>query len=264
MKITVFTSNQPRHLALIETMAEIADHVYAIQECRTVYPGQVDGFYKNSTIMQEYFSYVIDAQQQVFGGPRFLPKNVSQLALEGGDVSHLDLQNLQPALEADTIIIFGSSYIKGELCDKLIERNAINIHMGVSPFFRGNSCNFWAMYDERPDLMGATIHRLSKGLDSGSMLYQVFPDTMPVSPFVYGMLCVQSAHRAIRETLTNGELFKVTPLVQDATQQIRYSRNSDFTDAVAEEYLSRVPTAQLLFEKLLNRDAKNLTRPLFI
>ncbi|MBT2282002.1 hypothetical protein J7E78_00310 [Paenibacillus polymyxa] len=67
MKITVFTSNQPRHLALIESLAEISDQVYAVQECNTVFPGQIDDFFKKSEIMQEYFEHVIEQKIKFLG-----------------------------------------------------------------------------------------------------------------------------------------------------------------------------------------------------
>ena len=43
--------------------------------------------------------------------------------------------------------------------------------MGISPYYRGTDCNFWAMYDNNPHLVGSTIHLLTKGLDSGPILY---------------------------------------------------------------------------------------------
>ena len=76
---------------------------------------------------------------------------------------------LQAALSSDIYIVFGASFIKGWLVDFLIKNKAINIHMGLSPYYRGSSCNFWAMYDNNPNYVGATIHYLSKGLDSGEI-----------------------------------------------------------------------------------------------
>ena len=64
--------------------------------------------------------------------------------------------------------------------------------MGISPFYRGTDCNFWAMYDDRPDYVGATIHRLTKGLDSGPILYYAFSEYTN-DPFVYTMSTVKSA-----------------------------------------------------------------------
>ena len=67
MKITVFTCNQPRHLSLISALAKVADEVFAIQECVTVFPGTVADFYRKSDVMQAYFSRVIAAEKEVFG-----------------------------------------------------------------------------------------------------------------------------------------------------------------------------------------------------
>ena len=43
--------------------------------------------------------------------------------------------------------------------------------MGISPYYRGTDCNFWALYDNNSHLVGSTIHYLSKGIDSGPILY---------------------------------------------------------------------------------------------
>src|SRR5581483_4489456 len=179
MKITVFTSNQPRHVALIESLAAIAHEVFAIQECTTLFPGRVEDFFHKSEVMQRYFTRVIDAERDVFGGPRFLPNNVQQLAMKMGDLNSVDPEAIEPALASDIYVVFGASYIKQPLIDLLTGKRAINIHMGVSPYYRGSSCNFWAMYDRRPEMVGATIHLLSRGLDNGPMLFHALPPAEP-------------------------------------------------------------------------------------
>ena len=63
------------------------------------------------------------------------------------------------------------SYAHSENYISNIKNKTLNIHMGISPYYRGTDCNFWALYDNNPHLVGATIHLLSKGLDSGAMLY---------------------------------------------------------------------------------------------
>ena len=75
MKITIFTSNQPRHISLIKSLASIADEVFAVQECNTVFPGQVEDFFKKSDVMQKYFANVMNAEKEVFGLPCFLPQS---------------------------------------------------------------------------------------------------------------------------------------------------------------------------------------------
>lgn len=255
MKITVFTSNQPRHLSLIEDLSSIASEVYAIQECNTVFPGQVDDFFKKTAVMQDYFKRVIDAEERVFGRPRFLNQNVHTLSIKSGDLNRLELNVLKPALQSDYFIVFGASFIKSPLCDILVEKKAYNIHMGTSPYYRGNSCNFWCMHDQRPEYVGATIHLLTKGLDSGPMLFHAFPRSEPVDGFLLGMKAVKSAHKALVSRIANGEIEKFEPIKQNKDLEIRYTKNMHFTDQVAAEYLRKLMTPEEVYQKLLNRDS---------
>jgi hypothetical protein len=261
MRITLFTSNQPRHIALVESLASMATEVFAIQECNTIFPGQMQDFFAKTPVMQDYFSRVIAAEREVFGDVRFPPPNVRQLAIKMGDVSRLDMTTLEPAFRSDVFVVFGASYIKGPLCDALVERRAINIHMGVSPYYRGSSTNFWAMYDRRPQYVGATVHLLSRGLDSGPMLFHALPQADAVDPFEFGMRAVRAAHRALVEHLKNGTFFDLLPVAQDRSKELRYTRNADFTDEVAAEYLARLPSPSELFEGLSKRDLGQFLRP---
>jgi len=64
MKITVFTSNQPRHLNLIDRLAEIADECYAVIETTTVFPGHKEGFFQKSKVFQQYFTNVMESEKK--------------------------------------------------------------------------------------------------------------------------------------------------------------------------------------------------------
>ena len=88
-----------------------------------------------------------------------------------GDLNKCKINSLSDFLNSDIYVVFGSSYIKGDLIDFLVKKKTINIHAGISPYYRGTDCNFWALYDNNPHLVGTTIHLLSKGLDSGPILY---------------------------------------------------------------------------------------------
>ena len=261
MRITVFTSNQPRHVALIEALSQIADTVYTVQECSTVFPGRVADFFAKSPVMQDYFARVLAAEKQVFGSARFLPANVRQLPIKMGDLDLLDMQTLGEALHVDRYVVFGASYIKGQLIEHLVARRAINIHMGVSPYYRGSSTNFWAMYDRRPQYVGATIHLLSKGLDSGPMLFHALPPAAAVDPFVHGMNAVKAAQDGLVEALRSGRIDQLEPVPQDRSRELRYTRNADFTDLVAAEYLARLPRPEEMQRQVNARNLSEFVRP---
>jgi methionyl-tRNA formyltransferase len=163
---------------------------------------------------------------------------------------------LTEALDADIIIVFGASYIRKPLVELLLDRDAINIHMGVSPYYRGTACNFWPLYDGAPEYVGATIHLLSRGLDSGPMLFHALPEIGSddvVDGFQLGMRAVKAAFDNLIPVIRSGRLHEMPRVEQDRTREIRYTRNRDFTDEIAAEYLAILPSPEALRDRIVDR-----------
>ena len=247
MKITLFTSNKNRHNYLINLLSEVSDELYVIQECGTIFPGIVPDHYQASLTMKKYFENVNNAQFKLFGNSYVNNKknNIKILPMLFGDLNQCSMDLLVDFLKSDVYVIFGSSYIKGELVDFLVKQKAINIHAGVSPYYRGTDCNFWALYDNNPHLVGSTIHLLSKGLDSGPILYHAMSD-LKINPFEYTMSTVKSAFHSVAKRIEDGSIFTIKPLNQDKGSEVRYSKKSEFSEDVVKEY----------FEKKINLNIK--------
>ena len=256
MKVTIFSSNQPRHLNIAKEFSKICDSVFLVSEVNTVFPGQVNDFFKKSEIMQTYFQNVIQSERNIFGDISFLPHNVRTLSIKSGDLNKLDRNQLSDSLQSDVYVVFGASYIKGWLIDFLGEHRAINIHMGLSPYYRGSSCNFWALYDNNPSYVGATIHLLSKGLDSGDMLFHCVPKLHPEdTPFDFTMRSVLVAQQGLVSAVDSESIFSALTIKQDKSQEVRYTKNQDFTDDIAKEFLDRnlqLNSDSFSYPKLLN------------
>ena len=253
MKITLFTSNNNRHNYLINLLSKISDELFVVQECGTISPGIIPAHYPTSTIIQEYFEKVNDAQFKLFRNSyaNNLKKNIKILSMPSGDLNKSSLKFLSDFLKSDIYIVFGSSYIKGELVDFLVKQKAINIHMGVSPYYRGCDCNFWALYDNNPHLVGATIHILSKGLDSGPMLYHAMSN-IKTNPFEYTMSTVKAAFHSIAERIEDRSIFEIEPVIQNKENEIRYSKKIEFNEGIVKKY----------FNKEINLDSKKFDKSL--
>ena len=255
MRITLFSSNQSRHLHLARQLSKEADEVFFVSEVNTLFPGQVNDFFKSSPVMKKYFSNVTSAEKKIFGDINFVPNNVRILPVKSGDLNLLSREQLYGALNSTVYIVFGSSYIKGWLVDFLLQHQAINIHMGLSPYYRGSSCNFWALYDYKPSYVGATIHMLSKGLDSGDMLFHCLPKIIEGdTSFDFTMRSVAAAHRGLADGIKRGDLLFRNRVKQNKSDEVRYTRNSDFTDKIASEFLKRnfeISELELIYPKLL-------------
>jgi methionyl-tRNA formyltransferase len=255
MKITIFTRNQPRHINLINLISEFAEETFAVLESNTLFPGVVPDFFNSSPTMQEYMTGVRNAEANLFGKSRLISPRVNNLVMKSGDLNYLTQEHLKETMQSDIYVVFGGSFIKGWLVDFLIEKRALNIHMGLSPYYRGSSCNFWAMYDSLPNYVGATVHYLSKGLDSGPMIFHSVPKFENEDPFVFTMKAVKKAQEDLVYFIKNLKHLDSNPVNQDRGLQVRYTRNSEFTDEVAREFLDRKLSCQDL-QELITKSKK--------
>ena len=70
-------------------------------------------------------------------------------------------------LKPDLIIVFGAALIGQDIID--IPKLALNLHTGLSPYFRGGYSNLWPYIEKKRNFTGFTIHKLSKGIDRGDI-----------------------------------------------------------------------------------------------
>lgn len=253
MNITLFTSNKSRHNYLINLLSKIADKLFVVQETEKHFSDMKSNYYSKSLLMKKYFQNVNKAQSVFFGNlsDKNFNSNIDILSIEFGNLNSYSMSSLKRFLKSDIYIVFGSSYIKGELVNFLVKNKTINIHMGVSPYYRGTACNFWALYDDNPHLVGATIHILSKGLDSGPMLYHAMSN-IKKDPFLYTMSTVKSAFHSISERIKDNSIFKINPIFQNKKLEIRYSKKIEFTENILINY----------FNKNINLNSKKVDKTL--
>ena len=239
MKITVFTSNKSRHNYLINQISLVASKLFVIQECDTLFSGELSGNYPKSNILKKYFDKVNKSQKKVFGNQFIdVDKKINLLSLKKGDLNNCKLIFLDKFLKSDLYIVFGSSYIKGNLAKFLSKKRTYNIHMGISPYYRGADCNFWALYDNNYHLVGSTIHRLTEGLDNGPILYHAICENN-LNFFDYSMLSVKAAIISLKENIKNGKILKIKEKKVNPNKLIRYSKTKDFNNKIIINYFKK-------------------------
>ncbi len=74
------------------------------------------------------------------------------------------------SLQPDVILDHGTSIVKDHILDTA--GLALNLHWGLSPYYRGVACTEWALLNWDPYNIGVTIHKLSKGIDGGDIIGQ--------------------------------------------------------------------------------------------
>ena len=79
------------------------------------------------------------------------------------------------ALKPDVIAVFGTRLIRDSVLS-LAKYGVLNLHTGLSPFYRGGQCTFWCLYEKDPGHVGVTVHHLSGKIDGGDIVYTAVPD----------------------------------------------------------------------------------------
>lgn len=68
------------------------------------------------------------------------------------------------------ILGHGTSLVKAHIIDTA--PLALNLHWGLSPYYRGSHCTAWALLLWDPYNIGVTIHKLTKQVDGGDVVAQ--------------------------------------------------------------------------------------------
>lgn len=82
------------------------------------------------------------------------------------------------SLQPDVLLSCGAPMLSAELIG-IPKLAAINIHYGIPPHYRGNNTLFWPMLKRDFNNLGACIHHLTKGVDTGNLLAVIRPALQP-------------------------------------------------------------------------------------
>lgn len=72
------------------------------------------------------------------------------------------------ALQPDVLLVYGTGIV-GQKVLSLGRRIALNLHTGISPYYRGCDCAFWPVHNEELHMLGATVHECTNKVDGGQI-----------------------------------------------------------------------------------------------
>lgn len=96
-------------------------------------------------------------------------ENNSVDILEVQDINSEKTKSFIQSKSPDLVIVSGTPILKEPI---IKSARIINLHPGYAPQYRGRYGAFWPIYNEEPQLVGATIHFIDKGIDTGAILAQ--------------------------------------------------------------------------------------------
>jgi methionyl-tRNA formyltransferase len=88
--------------------------------------------------------------------------------LEGSKLNSPETLSLIKKYSPEFIAVFGIGILKKEILS-YCTNSIYNLHVGLPEFYRGSSCNFWPIYNRDLKNLGATVHKVEKGVDTGKI-----------------------------------------------------------------------------------------------
>jgi methionyl-tRNA formyltransferase len=94
------------------------------------------------------------------------------LALPKGEINAPEHVERVIACQPDLLVAYGSSIIREPLLSAFPGR-FLNVHLGLSPYYRGSGTNYWPLVNDEPEYVGATFMHIDAGVDTGEVIHQI-------------------------------------------------------------------------------------------
>jgi folate-dependent phosphoribosylglycinamide formyltransferase PurN len=197
LKIVIFTRTGFHHTSFINRLQEKFDVACVVREA---YPEQPKTnallsagrsiFRKNAPALIRDEQFLKKFSSEYSAGFRFHPmlreylrpyfdvlaekEGTNYLNIACGQINSPQLLDYLKPFKPDIIAVLGSSVLMQETIS-LPSAAMINIHSGLSPYYRGTWSYGWPLVNREPEYIGVTAHHVNAGIDTGDIIYQTKP-----------------------------------------------------------------------------------------
>ena len=177
MRAILLTSTFRRHVFVANALAKGCDLVGLWQEEKTFRPERYARTASDEEVIQRHFADRDASEERYFASAADvkLDAGATHRRVTGGGCNDAAEVRRMVDCRADIALVFGTGILREPLLSAFHGR-ILNIHLGLSPYYRGAGTNFWPLVNREPEYVGATIHYLDAGIDTGPILAHARPD----------------------------------------------------------------------------------------
>ena len=178
MKILILCGSHPRHLYVASKITQFGYETSQIRMKREPFiiapplnisdrdkKNYIRHFADRSTVEEKEFSTY--QTNQIRNSGKCIELSSKEL---NSSLATKFVQEFKP----DLCIIFGTELIREPLLS-MLPSNTFNLHLGLSPWYRGAATLFWPFYLLEPQFAGITIHKINDKPDAGKIYHQAVP-----------------------------------------------------------------------------------------
>lgn len=231
MKVLILSGSHPRHDYITEAINKFGFETFQIRMRRepldVTPPSRIS--MNDKIIFIKHFNDRLLLELKYFG-----PSQID-LPQPARDVVEISTSELNSNLTVhhvvkfnpDVCIIFGTKLIQEPLFSAL-PLNTFNLHLGLSPWYRGAATLFWPFYLLEPQFAGITIHKITNKPDAGAIYHQEVP-TLRFGQGIHDVAndAIKAAIKPLHDLLLLLQSNPMLPGIEPLTSG-RIWRNQDF------------------------------------
>jgi methionyl-tRNA formyltransferase len=245
-RIIIITSSQLRHKYFVNSLDREHDIMSVVSEGTQYSQLKV----KQSKLISNHFRERDDRELYYFGSlsRAFHVHKRLLRVIPCSETNSLETFHAIAKVDFDFIVIYGSSIIKEPLLSFAGDR-IINMHLGLSPYYRGSGTNFWPLVNEEPECVGVTIHHAVLKVDAGELIAQTRPEVkLEDRCHDYGCKAIMAGTKLMSRVLSAQADGPIVPVAQegggrlyrvkDFNSQALKRMHANFCSGMNERYLA--------------------------
>ena len=251
-RTVLLTGDGRRHRYAAVRLAERLGLAGILSEAKpTEPPGRSPENETTRSIVGRHFAARDVVEEKFLGRAVEFPRGIPMRTVPTGASNAPETLEWVRARSPDAILLYGTSIIKPPLLDAFRDR-VVNMHLGLSPYYRGAGTNFWALVDRRPECVGVTVHLATSEVDAGPILGQIRPPMEPQDrSHEIGTRAMMAGLEALIALLPRYLEGRIQPIAQTPSSAPAYRRKDFDADAVLrmERQFETGMVEEYLFEK---------------
>ena len=227
MSVVLLTGNERRHRFVASRLVGTVNLVGIVSEVKSSPVAAPELLPRaDQDVITRHFARQDEAERRLMGASGSFP-DTELLKVPATAVNAPAVFDWLQRLDPHVVVLYGTSIIKPPLLDTYAGR-MINIHLGLSPYYRGSATNFWPLVNRQPECVGATIHLVVAEVDAGSILAQVRPSAeISDRSHELGTKTIIAAADALPHVISRYMEGRIVPQTQDLARG-RIFRRKDF------------------------------------
>ncbi len=180
MRLGILTSNDVRHRYAVNALCRRHDVTAVCYQDTGYVPARAADTADEATagIVRHHFDERRRQEERYFGHDAERVTDSPGRGVRTADPRTLNTPGTIDFLAGhgvEALVIYGTGMIRSPLLEAYAG-HMINLHLGLSPYYRGTATNFYPLLNDEPEYVGATIHLIDRGIDSGAILHHARPE----------------------------------------------------------------------------------------